>query len=90
MKKESLTTELDYELIRKIQKWSWRRGNRKKLLTGEFDFGTVAEAAKHFKLSAEYICQLIGTPHLGNCGPYFYWLGPDDDFSKMRFEHDGE
>lgn len=48
----------DYEIARLIQQWSWKR--RKKLSDGTPDFGSVAEAAKKFKIDPKYIADLIG------------------------------
>jgi hypothetical protein len=78
----------DVETFGQIQNWSWRR--RKKLPDGSPDFGTVAEAAKHFNIDPAYIANLIGRCGSDAGSPYFFWEGPDDDFSKMRFDHDGE
>lgn len=78
------------DIILLIQKWSWNRGTRAYKKTGVADFGTVADAAKRFKLDAAYIADLIGRCGEDKGSPYFFWEGPDDDFSKMRFDHDGE
>lgn len=80
----------DDDIARSIQQWSWRRGSRKKLPSGYPDFGTVAMAARHFKIEAAYILTLIYKCNSSDCNPYFFWDGPDDDFSKMRFDHDGD
>lgn len=83
-------TEPDFDLVRRIQKWSFRRGCRKKLNDGTPDYGTVSQAAKLFKSEPKYIADLIGRCGTDNSSPYFFWFGPDDDYSKMRFDHDGE
>jgi hypothetical protein len=80
---EGFPKPTEMRLLRRIQKWSWAKIN-----SAERSGGTVAEAAEVFKKDPVYIRNLIGPAGPGNY--FFYWQGPDDDFSKQELCHDGE
>ena len=65
-----------YDLAWEIQDWSWRRATK-------LGAGTVAEAAKKFKVTPDEVVSAVGFQ--GEGSPFFYIKGDKSqtDYSKM-------
>lgn len=68
----------DVPTFDEIRQWSWRRKKNP---------GTVYDAAKHFKVPAKIIADIVNDmkPY-----PYFYIVGDGPEAKEMYFEHDGD